>query len=167
MVHLALYYYLDKKFKESIKYWNMLLQKQPDDAVWYLGLGMAQEVLAMYEAALKSYDQTIRIHSSRVISAYAYIAKAHTYEIIGKADLVVKEYEKYMSAYPNSALALMCLGEYYYKTKNYTKAKKYDRSNTLIVNSCLGNIYEQTGQFDNAIAEFEIIAATENKTFRY
>ncbi|GHT46640.1 hypothetical protein AGMMS49936_05910 [Endomicrobiia bacterium] len=170
MVHLAFYYYLDKKFKESIKYWNMLLQKRPDDAVGYLGLGMAQEGLAMYEAALKSYDQTIRIHSSRVISTYAYIAKAHIYETIGKADLVVKEYEKYMSAYPNSALALMCLGEYYYKTKNYTKAKdyflkakKYDRSNTLIVNSYLGNIYEQTGQFDNAIAEFEIIAATENK----
>ncbi|MDR0820508.1 MAG: hypothetical protein LBN19_03190 [Endomicrobium sp.] len=53
----------------------------------------------------------------------AYIAKARIYEATGKLNSAIKEYEKYISVFPDNMFALIYLRKCYYKTQNYTKAE--------------------------------------------
>jgi tetratricopeptide (TPR) repeat protein len=166
LAYLAIYYYLDSKFEESVKYWNMFLQQQTDNAMGHFQLGVALEKLAMYEAALKSYDHVIRICPQ---DKDAYIAKARIYETTGKLDLALKERKKYVSVSNDNVFELMYLGRRYYETKDYTKAKdcflrakEYDRNN-ILPSFWLGITYEQMGRLGKAVEEFEAIAQTKDK----
>jgi tetratricopeptide (TPR) repeat protein len=98
------------------------LKQQPDNATGYFQIGMIQEKLAMNDEALVSHNKIIKLNPD---ARDAYIVKARIYETDGKFNSAIKEYEKYISVFPDNMFVLIYLGKCYYKTQIIQKQKRF------------------------------------------
>lgn len=105
----------------------------------------------------RSFDNYYTAYKYSPSSPFAHIGLANAYYVNGQSALARDEIFKAQELCASDAEALYLIGEYYYKTKQYTKAKSYlERSISAGLASkyktyyMLGTLYEQDGSIENA-----------------
>jgi len=105
----------------------------------------------------KAFDSFYTAYKYNPASPFAHIGLANAYYMNGQTSLALDEILKAKELSINNAEALYLIGEYYYKTKEYTKSKTYlEKSVSSGLTSkyktyyLLGTLYEQEGSIQNA-----------------
>lgn len=105
----------------------------------------------------KAFDNFYTAYKYNPVSPFAHIGLATAYYMNGQNALALDEILKAKELSINNAEALYLIGEYYYKTKEYTKAKTYlEKSISAGLAAkyktyyMLGTIYELDGNIQNA-----------------
>lgn len=116
-----------------------------------------------YSAAIKSFEEYIRITNNNRNIPEAYFNIANAYEQENKTGQAVKAYETIVNNYGNSdraSTSLANLGRLYYKEKKYQKSLQYyqklsnDKGYRVEAYLGMGNAYLGMNQLDNARKEF-------------
>jgi len=105
----------------------------------------------------KAFDNFYTAYKYNPASPFAHIGLATAYYMNGQNSLAQDEILKAKELSINNAEALYLIGEYYYKTKEYTKSKIYLEKSILSGLTAkyktyymLGTLYEQEGSIQNA-----------------
>ena len=116
------------------------------------------ETLELRKAYMtKAFDNFYTAYKYNPASPFAHIGLATAYYMNGQNSLAQDEILKAKELSINNAEALYLIGEYYYKTKEYTKSKTYLEKSILSGLTAkyktyylLGTLYEQEGSIQNA-----------------
>ena len=124
----------------------------------FYSLDNSPESMELKKAFLKrAFDSYFSAQNYNSASPIPHIGLANTYYMNAQKSLALDEILKAKELCTNNGEALYLIGEYYYKTKEYTKARKYlEKSLDAGLNSkyktyyLLGTLYEQEGLIKNA-----------------
>ena len=176
--NLAYTYFKQKKYLQSTQYFNQFISNKKEDKVRlndaYLRLGDAHFVSSEYDAAIKAYNNAIKL--SEIDSDYAFFQKAISSGYIRKSSKKIKELEQFIVKYPKSKLrddAMYELGNSYVKINETDKAMEmYNRlcsqykMSSFVPKALLrqGLVYYNASKNELALEKFKNLANTYPKT---
>jgi tetratricopeptide (TPR) repeat protein len=137
---------------QSIPLYNMILQKNPNDAEIYMNRGYAYGRLNQLKPAIDDYNKAIELNPK---AAYAISARATAYAKMGEMELAKRDYENLMNFNEEQAcFGLGNIAAYYHRWDE--ALSYYDRTvavspNFAPVYLMKGQILLQTGKKQEAI----------------
>ena len=170
--NLAYTYFKQKNYSKATSHFTSFLANSENDDLRlndaYLRLGDGYFVSSNYNAAIKGYDDALKI--DKIESDYAAFQKAISNGYLGKGNEKVTQLESFVKTYNKSAFrddALYELGNSYVKRNEIDKAmQKYNQLDTefklspLISKALLrqGLVYYNNGNNQEALTKFKKVA---------
>lgn len=152
-----------RRFDEAKKGFEALLEKHPDSAPAYLGMGNIYAAMGEHDEALEYYEGALHIDKQQPA---AYMMMGITYSAKGLNDKAAEKFKEALRIRPELKQASLMLARLYAKTgrldeaiQSLKEALKYfpqfEDARFL-----LAGIYQQQGEMDAALKELESIVST-------
>ena len=171
--NLAYTYFKQKNYTKAISHFTTYLSNSENDDLRqndaYLRLGDGYFVSSNYNAAIRAYDDALKIN--KIESDYAAFQKAISYGYLDEGNEKVTQLESFVNTYNKSTFrddALYELGNSYVKRNEIDKAmQKYNQLNTeyksspLVSKSLLrqGLVYYNNGENQEALTKFKNVSS--------
>lgn len=153
--------YNRQEFNEAEKYYRVLMDKEPQEAMWYFNLGLCLHEKEIYEEAIKVYSKALEINSEL---SQAYNNRGNCYYDLNDYDNAINDFNRaikidnnYYDAYINRANTFCVKMEYINALADYKYSLNSNNNNIEI----LTNIVELLiilEKYIDAIAYLEIIS---------
>jgi len=137
--------------------WGDVVQKFPQYAPAYNGLGLAYAGKGQFDLAIKNYSKAIKLDPK---FEYAYYDRGLAYKNKGQFDLAIQDYNKAIElnpkrfdAYNNRGNAYQALGLLDLAIQDYNKTIELNPDYAFAYNN-RGNVYQAKGQLDLAIQDY-------------
>ena len=141
-------------YSEALVYINNAIKLKPENChILYNDRGFIQQSLNLYDHALKSYKESIKIKSD---FSLAYLNMGNVYNSLDDHDNAEKAYKKAIKISPNFLQAYSNLGILYESLHKLNQAEKTFKlilsidPNYIAAYNDIANIYRAQGHFDKA-----------------
>ena len=147
-----------RKYKESIPYFDKAIQLKRDFADAYILRGNAYRELGQYQRAIQDYNEGIRLKPE---NAFAYSHRALAYAESGQYPRTINDYTQVIrlkpndtSAYGNRGNAHARLGQYQHAINDYTQAIRLKPDDALSYYN-RGASFHSLGQYERAVEDYD------------
>jgi tetratricopeptide (TPR) repeat protein len=141
----------------EVRLWQDVIQKSPEKARGYNGLGLAYNKMALYDKALMNFDKGLSLEPE---NAGAYNGRGVTYDELGRFDKAIEDFNRAIALDPSDQRAFTNRGLLYGKSGRFDKAIEdfetaiaLDPSRPEAYNN-LGIAYAKFGLADKALEQF-------------
>ncbi len=144
--------------EDGVEFFSKQLQQNPNDTTLYAKRSKCYELKGNMEAAIKDYDQAIRVAPG---ASSWWNNRANLYQKSKDYDRALEDYNKALALSPTSFIPLGNRGNAYYHKHEYERAiTDYNDSiqqNPKYVNAHAnrGNAYRELREFDKALQNYE------------
>jgi len=118
----------EKRYLDSIDYYNVALKKQPTALLWNKE-GMAYLLLQNPEKAAKCFDHAIKLDKK---APESYNNRGYVEQMKKKYDKAIRYYQKAIALNPNDAVFFYNMGSSYFGKHDYVSASKQYRASFAI-----------------------------------
>jgi tetratricopeptide (TPR) repeat protein len=154
LFYLATAQYFTKQYDNAIRNYEIAIAKEPKHADLYNWIGVCELQSGNYLAARDNFKQCIKFDNDYSLAYFNLGKTEYELEDYGSA---AKNLERAQEMIPADPDLMKMLGDIYYNTSKWSKAKTIYESLFLInkrserVNYRLGDIYLRLGQWDKAV----------------
>ena len=154
----GLFYGDSRDYSKSIKEFNAVIEKNPNDSMAYCNRGIAYLNIGHFDTALPDLTKAIAIDPK---NGRAYGARGMVYQYDGKVDEAIADYDKAIELDPQDIIAYTRRG-IAYQTKKYLDKALSDYNKAIEINSRFyaepyflrGYVFLQKSLFDSALSDF-------------
>ena len=154
--------------EDGVEFFSKQLQQNPNDTTLYAKRSKCYELKGNMEAAIKDYDQAIRVAPG---ASSWWNNRANLYQKSKDYDRALEDYNKALALSPTSFIPLGNRGNAYYHKHEYERAiTDYNDSiqqNPKYVNAHAnrGNAYRELREFDKALSELRASSSDRSQIF--
>ncbi|PXF60920.1 MAG: hypothetical protein C4B59_07075 [Candidatus Methanogaster sp.] len=155
----AFWLYGSKRYKESLKFWDAFMGKEPNRVEAYNNRGVAYARLNQHERAIEDYDRAVELNPE---DAEAYFNRGNAYARLNQNERAIEDYDRAVELNSEDAEAYFNRGVAYARLNQNERAiEDYDRAVELNSEDAeayfnRGNAYAGLNQHERAIEDYDM-----------
>ena len=130
----------EKRYLDSIDYYNVALKKQPTALIWNKE-GMSYLLLQQPDKAAKCFDRAIKLDKK---APESYNNRGYVEQMKKKYDKAIRYYQKAIALNPNDAVFYYNMGSSYFGKHDYVSASKQYKA-AFVIDPNIFNRVSKTG----------------------